>query len=125
MAKVSKDSATTVQDIGIGEVHEEVVDGYEVSFLDLREAADMAPLLAGLPDDRCPCPHWGYVTAGELTFTYADRVEVCRAGDAFHAPPGHTPRATAGTSWIMFSPADEVARVNETIQRNMAALQEA
>ncbi|MFC5141555.1 hypothetical protein ACFPK1_25180 [Actinomycetospora rhizophila] len=114
-----------MQDIGIGEVREEVVDGYEVSFLDLREAADMAPLLAGLPDDRCPCPHWGYVTAGELTFTFADRVEVYRAGDAFHTPPGHAPRATAGTSWVMFSPADEVARVNETIQRNMAALQEA
>jgi hypothetical protein len=125
MAKVSKDSATTVQDIGIGEVHEEVVDGYEVSFLDLREAADMAPLLAGLPDDRCPCPHWGYVTAGELTFTFADRVETYRAGDAFHAPPGHTPRAAAGTSWVMFSPADEVAPVNETIRRNTAALQEA
>jgi len=120
MAKVSKQSATTVQDIGIGEVHEDVTGDWEISFLDLREAADLAPLLAGLPDDLCPCPHWGYVTDGELTFTFADHVEVFRAGDAFYTPPGHAPRAAAGTSWVMFSPADEVARVNETIQRNMA-----
>jgi hypothetical protein len=36
MPKVSKASATRVQDIGIGEVREDVVDGYEFSFLDLR-----------------------------------------------------------------------------------------
>ncbi|GAA4887858.1 hypothetical protein [Actinomycetospora straminea] len=120
MSKVSKDSAATVEDIGVGEVHEDVVDGYEISFLDVREAADLAPLLTGLPGDRCPCPHWGYVTDGELTFTFADHVEIFRRGDAFYTPPGHTPRVAAGTSWVMFSPAEEVARVNEVITRNMA-----
>jgi hypothetical protein len=123
MTKVSKDGAATVQDIGVGVVHEDVADGYEISFLDVHESADLAPLLTGLPDDRCPCPHWGYVTDGELTFTFADHAEVFRAGDAFYTPPGHVPRVAAGTSWIMFSPADQAARVNETIQRNMAARQ--
>ena len=123
MPKVSKTSATKVQDIGIGEVREDVAGGYEFSFLDLREESDMAPFLKGLPDDRCTCPHWGYVMSGQITFTFADHIEVFEAGDAFYVPPGHTP-ATAGETEVLFiSPEEESARVNEVIQRNMAALQ--
>ena len=125
MPKVSRASETTVQDIGVGEVREHVVDGYEISFLDLRESTDLSPLLRGLPDDRCTCPHWGYVTAGQISFTFADHVEVCEAGDAFYVPPGHTPAATAGTSFVLISPAEEMARVNEVIERNLEAMQTA
>lgn len=125
MPKVSKDSAANVQDIGIGEVREEVVDGYEITFLDLREASDMAPLLDGLPDDRCPCPHWGYVIGGTVTFTFPDHVEVFRAGDAFYTPPGHSPAVAAGTEFVLISPAEQVAEVNAVIQRNLERLQNA
>jgi hypothetical protein len=125
MPKVSKTSAERQQDIGIGRVCEEVVDGYEITFLDLREPSDMAPLLKGLPDDRCPLPHWGYVVRGRLTFTFADRIETFEAGDAFYVEPGHSPSSEAGTEWLIFSPAEQSAEVNEVIQRNVAALQSA
>ena len=49
--------------------------------------------MKGLPDDRCHCPHWGYVLKGRLTFRFADRDEVFEAGDAFYLPPGHVPLA--------------------------------
>ena len=52
--------------------------------------ADPAPLFAGLPDDRCQCPHWGLVIKGVLRYRYADREEICRAGDVYYAPPGAT-----------------------------------
>lgn len=122
MPKVSKASAAKVQDIGVGEVREDVVDGYEISFLDFREEADMAGLLKGLPDDLCPCPHWGYVTAGQVTFTFSGHVEVFEAGDAFYVPPGHSPAASAGAAFVLISPAEQVAEVNAVIQRNMAAM---
>ncbi len=125
MPKVSKESATTVQDIGVGEVRWEVADGYEFSFLSLREPTDMAPLLKGLPDDRCPCPHWGYVFEGKLTFTFADHTEVFGAGDAFYVEAGHTPATEAGTDYILISPAEQSAAVNEVIQRNVQQLQSA
>jgi len=125
MPKVSKSSATQVQDIGVGTVREDVVDGYEISFLDLREATDMVGLLKGLPDDRCPCPHWGYVTAGQVTFTYRDHAEVFEAGDAFYVPPGHSPSTSAEASFVLISPAEQMAEVDATIQRNMAAMQSA
>ena len=123
MPKVSKTSATKVQDIGIGEVHEDVAGGYEFSFLDLREESDMAAMLKGLPDDRCTCPHWGYVMAGELTFTFADHVEVFEAGDAYYVGPGHTPAMSAGAQVLMISPEEEAAEVGAVIQRNMEALE--
>ena len=58
---------------------------------------DGTPLLVGLPDDRCQCPHWGYVLKGRLTYRFADHDEVFEAGDAFYLPPGHVPLADAGS----------------------------
>ena len=32
----------------------------------LPAGTDMAPVLHGLPDDRCPSPHWGIVLTGSI-----------------------------------------------------------
>jgi hypothetical protein len=125
MPKVSKASAANKQDIGVGQFAGEVVDGYDISFIDLREDSDLAPFLKGLPDDRCPCPHWGYVVKGTITFTFADHKEVFEAGDAFYVPPSHTPAASARAEYILISPAEQMAEVDAVIQRNVQARQTA
>jgi hypothetical protein len=125
MPKVSKATAANTQDIGVGTTYESIVDGYEIAFLDIREANDLAPFLKGLPDDMCPCPHWGYVIKGKVTFTFADRVETFEAGDAFYVEPGHTPAVDADTEWLVISPEEQVAEVTAAIQRNVAAMQSA
>ena len=79
------------------------------------------PLFAGLPEDRCQSPHWGYVMAGKVTFRYADRDEVYEAGDAYYAPPGHLPLLTAGTAVVEFSPTAELEATMAVVQGNMAA----
>ena len=101
------------------------IEGYAVNFVEFRQDIDGTPLLKGCPDDRCQCPHWGYVMKGKLTFTFADHVEHFEAGDGFYVPPGHTPAFAAGTECLMFSPADKIAAVNEAIERNLAELQSA
>lgn len=74
------------------EGHFEELGGYTVGFEAYTADADMAPLFAGLPDDRCQCPHFGYLLKGKVKFTFADgSEEVYETGDAYHAPPGHTP----------------------------------
>ena len=79
--------------------------------------ADITPLLAGLKDDLCQSPHWGYVLSGSLTATYGDgRDEVSEAGDLFYWPPGHTIRANDDAEIVMFSPQAEHAAVIEHIQ---------
>ena len=58
--------------------------------MSLPAGTDLSPLLRGLPNDLCPCPHWGYVLRGQMRISYADRQEVIRVGDVFYLPPGHT-----------------------------------
>ena len=74
MAKISKRSASTVQSIeGLLESHSDQLEGYDVSFDRYDQDMDMTPLFKGLPDDRCQCPHWGYVFKGKVGYTYADQ----------------------------------------------------
>ena len=85
---------------------------------------DPAPLFRGLPDDRCQAPHWGYVIKGQLRYRFADHEEVYNAGDAYYAPPGHTPVIEPGTQYVEFSPTEELKPTYEAVARNMAAMQQ-
>lgn len=98
------------------------LEGYTVAFEEFSAGGDMAPLFRGLPDDRCQVPHWGLVISGRLTFTYADRTDVIEAGDAYYAPPGHTPAAEPGTETIEFSPTDELHKTMAVVMNNAQAL---
>jgi hypothetical protein len=119
MPKVSKDSAAHVDDHGVVEDRHEDLDGYTVNFVSFREDVDGTPLLKGLPDDSCPCPHWGYVVSGKLTYRFSDHDEVFEAGDAFYLPPGHIPFAEAGSELIQFSPSEPLKAVDEAMMANM------
>jgi len=88
------------------------LDDYTVSFEAFHADVDPAELFRGLPDDRCQCPHWGYVVSGRLIMRFADREETYNAGDAYYVPAGHTPVVTTGTEVIEFSP---TAALNETM----------
>jgi hypothetical protein len=121
MPKVSRDSAQ-IDDHGPVEDRHADIEGYTVNFVSFRETIDATPLLKGLPDDRCHCPHWGYVISGRLTFHFADHDEVVEAGDAFYLPPGHVPVAEAGSEIVQFSPRETLCEVGETMRRNMLEL---
>ena len=124
MPKLSKETATEGGDHGAVLDRAGELDGYAVNFVEFREDIDATPLLRGLPDDRCQCPHWCYVITGRLTYRYADREEVYEAGDAFYAPPGHVPvKNEPGTQIVQFSPADELRKTEAAMMRNMQAMQ--
>jgi len=94
---------------------------YTVAFETFKQDVDPAPLFVGLPGDRCQCEHWGVVTEGQLTFRWVDHEETYVAGDAYHAPPGHLPLVTAGTTVVEFSPSDELEKTMAVVQGNLAA----
>ena len=125
MPKVSKESAAHVDDHGIVEDRHEDVHGYTVQFVSFRQDVDGTMLLKGQPDDRCPCPHWGYVLKGRLTYRFADREEIFEAGDAFYLPPGHIPLADAGSELVQFSPSEELHEVSTAMIKNAQAMQRA
>ena len=123
MPKVSRESAQ-VEDHGVVEDRHADLDGYAVSFVTFRDDIDATPLLKGLPDDRCQCPHWGYVVKGRMTMRFGDREEVFEAGDAFYSPPGHVPVShEPGTEIVQFSPSEELRLTAAAIARNMEAMQ--
>jgi glyoxylate utilization-related uncharacterized protein len=123
MPKMSKESATQGGDYGPVVDHSEELGGYTASFVEFRVDLDQTPMLKGLPDDRCPCPHWGYVLKGTLTFQYADREEVFAAGDAFYLSPGHIGVSNEpGSQYVQFSPTAELAEVSAVIMKNMQSM---
>ena len=122
MPRLSKDSAPNVQDFGPAVDRNGDLDDIAVSFVTIKESHSLAPLLRGLPGDSCQCPHWGFVFAGTITVSYADREETYQAGDAFYMTPGHVPAAEAGTEFVQFSPREQLA---ETVAAMMANAQRA
>ena len=89
----------------------------------LPAGTDATPLFKGLPDDRCPAPHWGYVIKGQVRVIYADRQEVLRAGDLFYLPSGHTAIVDEDYEAVEFSPPAAHEQVLDVIKRNAAMAQ--
>jgi hypothetical protein len=124
MPKLSTLSAEAV-DLGIGTEAAAELGGYKVSYVNVNEDTDLTPLLQGLPDDKCPCPHWGYVFKGRMWWRLGDHEESHEAGDAFFVPGGHTSGADAGSEFVIFSPTEQMAPVDEHIRRRAEELQSA
>ena len=93
-----------------------------VAFETYRQDVDAAPYFRGLPGDACTCTHRGYVTAGQITFRWADREETYVEGEAYVAEPGHTPVFTAGSSVVEFSTTAELGPVMEVVGRNVESI---
>jgi hypothetical protein len=98
--------------------HQELEGGYTVQVTSFGAAIDATPLMAGLPDDRCQCPHWGYVLKGRQTYRFADREEVYGEGDAFYVGPGHVPLVEAGTVILQFSPTEPLRQTAAVLMEN-------
>src|SRR5712692_4412220 len=125
MPKASKASGSQEQRVeGIADDRSEELGGYTVSFTTFLGDMDGAPMLRGAPNDQCQCPHWGYVFKGKMTFRFADHEETYEAGDAFYAPPGHTPLTYEGAELVMFQPTDELAKTMEVMMKNFQAMSE-
>jgi hypothetical protein len=99
----------------------ELPGGYTVGFEAYSEDQDPAELFRGLPDDRCQSPHWGVVLRGRITFRYADGEETIEAGEAYYAPPGHTPVLHAGTELVEFSPTASIRETVAVVLENLRA----
>jgi hypothetical protein len=100
----------------------EIDGGYTAAFERYTADADPAEFFRGLPGDRCQCAHWGYILSGRITFRYGDHEETYEAGDAYYAPPGHTPVVFAGTELVEFSPTDSHDETTAVIVENMRAV---
>jgi hypothetical protein len=122
MPKTSKANAAQHMSVEGYEGHFTELDtGYTVAFETYSTDTDLAEYFKGLPDDRCQCPHWGYVFSGKVMFKTADGDETFEAGDAYHVAPGHTPVLYEGTEVVEFSPTEELQQTIDVVTKNMEA----
>jgi len=100
--------------IGVEGVTVKGVDwgGMMSGHLRMAKGVDFAPVLQGLPNDHCQVPHWGYVIEGRIEVVYTDgATETVKAGDVYYWPPGHSVSFPEDTTYVEFSPAEEMVAV--------------
>jgi hypothetical protein len=93
-----------------------------VAFEQIPAGVDLTPLCKGLPDDRCQCPHWGYLIEGRIRVKYAGHEETIAAGDVYHLPPGHVTVFEADSKYVELSPRGAYQQTVEVVERNLAAM---
>ncbi|MCK5206554.1 MAG: hypothetical protein KAQ62_03260 [Cyclobacteriaceae bacterium] len=97
--------------------------GMTVAFNELPAGTDFTPLLEGLSNNSCHCPHWGYIFKGSIRLIYDDgSEEITKAGDVFYWKPGHTAIVEEDLKFMDFSPEKELGEVMEHIGKKMAEM---
>ena len=93
-----------------------------IAYNELPKGTDFRPLLNGLNNDSCHCPHWGYIVEGAIRIFYDDKTEeVSRAGDVYYWPAGHTGIVEEDVKFLEFSPQVEFKEVMDHIGKKMSA----
>ncbi len=96
--------------------------GFRSLLVSLPAGMDITPLLAGLPGQRCHCPHWGYILKGQMRVIYDyDEPETLKEGDLWYLPSGHTVIVDEDVEFVEFSPPKEYDEVLEVLRRNAMA----
>ena len=94
-----------------------------MNFVTFREDIDHAPLLKGLPNNQCQCPHWGYVIKGKMTDPSATARRSSRPASVLRATRSRPGAQRAGHRIPPVSPAEELRQTSEVIMKNMQAMQ--
>lgn len=112
--------ATSINDLPIeisqGELETRYLEMGEMAIRHVRVPAgtDFTPVLQGLPNDRCPSPHWGIVLEGSIHLQHADgSEETAKAGEVYHWPAGHTARADEAVVFIEVGPVGPMRQFSE------------
>lgn len=91
------------------------------AFVSVPAGADFRPVLGQLETGSCPVPHWGYVVSGGLNIGYdSGKTELVRAGELFWMEPGHAVWADEATSYVDFSPRDEMNELLGKVEKIVA-----
>jgi hypothetical protein len=78
-----------------------------------------ARTFADLPDDACPCPHWGVLLGGEFRAPMSDgTVVTVKAGEAYYLPPGHHFEVVEDCEYVEFSPTGTLRETMAVVARN-------
>ena len=84
---------------------------------------DFSPVLAGLKDDLCQVPHWGYLEKGKIRIIDKDNMVVTvNAGGVFYMPPGHTLIVDEDMRFIDFSPEHQMVDLKKHVVKKVEGM---
>jgi hypothetical protein len=106
-----QDAPIAIEGDGVELRLQEIGGDMSAAFVRLPKGADLRPAVKGLPDDLCPCPHWGYVLKGRIKMWTLHGDQIYEAGQAFYWGPGHAPEALEDCEYVDFSPTQEFKEV--------------
>ena len=120
MRKNINDLSGTVISTETGSHKSEKFGSNNCAYVQFPAGTDISPLLEGLPNDLCQCPHWGYVIKGRIHIKYGDGTEEhVQAGDIYYWPPGHTAIIEEDAEIVEFSPNEEMNIVLAHLQKKL------
>ena len=120
MPKVSRETAMQVENHGPVEDRRGRAGRLHRQLRDVQPGRSTAtPLLAGLPGDRCQCPHWGYVFKGKIDVASPTTRRGPRRATPSTCLRGVARSHVRGSEILQFQPADELAKTEEVMARNM------
>ncbi len=115
--------AVTTQNAGLIMRAQPGFGGMFASYSEYPKGMDASPLLQGLKNNSCQCPHWGYMIQGVMRIKYDDGTEeVLNAGDVYYLPAGHNGIIDEDTKVIEFSPEKEFGELGEHIAKKMTEM---
>lgn len=103
-----------------------MIDGWGGMCVDINTAVagtNFSPLLAGLKNDHCQVPHWGYIVKGAIRMEYEDGTqEVFSEGEAFFMKPGHTGEVEEDLLLVSFGPEEGIKHLVEHFERKVSEM---
>ena len=122
MPKMSKASAPNVEDYGPGTEWHDELDGYKASFVEVSEDTDLTPLLQGLPNDQCQCPHWGTSSRAGCGSAPTPARSLTDRATRSTFPPATRRAPTRSSEFVIFSPSEQIAEVEAHMARRAQEL---
>lgn len=121
--KKSKERLPVIMEAGAANMQADDWGEMKSAYMRMGEGTDFTPLLKGLTDDLCQCPHWGYMLDGSMHVRYTDGTEeTIEAGEMYYLPPGHTVWFEEDGRSVEFSPKDEMNEVLAHVEQQMQAV---
>ncbi|WP_432146494.1 hypothetical protein [Streptomyces sp. bgisy084] len=104
---ISWDSLPTVFEAPGTEIRRQDHGGMAVCRIRLEAGVRTDPVFAGLPDDRCPYPHWGHIISGSMRVHGPDGVHEFASGESYYWAPGHNLEALTELEYLEVTPAKD------------------
>jgi len=95
-------------------------DGLAMCLIRPEAGSKTDPLFAGLPDDRCPCAHWGYIISGTMRVHGTDGVRDYEAGEMYYWAPGHNLEAVTDAEYVEITRSDDYDTLMAHCQRKLS-----